>query len=180
MSDINYIHVRDNLRRPVLTVAYRQVAWVTPGEAAFHVGWAAKNPTDHYSKQKGRIIAAGRMLKALVAVAPLTGQAGVDHRAARARVLRAILNEVPTGARRHLERRIQALETPKAKKAQTVNGLLNSKGPHTADMVAIVRDEAVYVVLDRYNRRQGPLPLSWLTKQIQNGEWTVTMTRTDK
>lgn len=178
-SRVQYIHVRDNMRRPILTVAYAE--WYRNDDPRldnkknFRVGWAARCLNDRYNKEKGRDIAEGRLMKDLrIAVAPVTGQAGRDKRTERARVLRSLLPEghpdrapLPDMVVKYLRLRIQALETTKpavylGTRKETLKVKVENGAVH---VVSSLQDNGPY---------DGPRPLEWLTKQLRDGEWKIT------
>lgn len=184
-SSVQYLYIRDNLRRPLLTVAYTKKADET------WVGWAAINLEGHYdeekdrfvkdrySKETGRYIAEGRLMKnPAIVVVPVTGDARVDRRMERAMVLRALLREeddsspnrralVPRTAHKYLERRIEALETEKGAVEKVAEVTIKGEPLFTAE----IRHDAVYT--QNWVNGNGPLPLSWLIKHLREGEWKV-------
>jgi len=177
-SRVQYIHVRDNMRRPILTVAYAE--WYRnegpeDNKKNFRVGWAARCLNDRYNKDKGRDIAEGRLMKDMrIAAAPVTGKAGPDKRMERACVLRSLLPEghpdrapLPDMVVKYLRLRIQALETTKpavyiGTRKETLKVRVENGAVH---VIAHTRDAGSY---------DGPRPLEWLTKQLKDGEWKIT------
>lgn len=172
-SSVNYLYIRDNLRQPLMTVAYTRKAdevWV---------GWAAINTKgtwddqgrtyvkDRYSKETGRYIAEGRLMKnPMVVIVPVTGDATLDRRVERSMVLHALLfhdtNKIPHGVRKYVEQRIKAID---AKRSTT------PEVPGEPLFTAEIKNDVVYAQKIAGN---GPLPLSWLVKYLREGEWQVT------